>query len=689
MNTTNDKTPNNLIKESSPYLLQHAYNPVNWFGWNEEALQKAKKEDKPILISIGYSACHWCHVMERESFEDDTTAAIMNKNFVCIKVDREERPDLDHIYMEAVQTLTGQGGWPLNMFLTPDAKPFYGGTYFPPQPAHGRPSWTQVLNGVAQSFKTNRIAIEEQAEKLTQHIKQTDKVHLKKQAVNIALTNTENYLPALEKHYLKLQTYYDKTYGGFGSAPKFPHTSNILFLLRKYYYEKHENALQFALFTLTKMLNGGIYDQIGGGFARYSTDSYWLAPHFEKMLYDNAQLLQAIAEAYAITKDNFYAESIAQTFQFLQRELVSEEGGYYAALDADSEGIEGKFYVWQKQEIETLLKEDATWFCEYFNVTENGNWEHTNILNRNISAKEYAQQKNVSYPLFQQKLNNCINILLAERNKRIRPGLDDKILLGWNALMAKGLAAAYEATANEDYKSAAIRNINFLLEKFVFLEEEKIYHTYKNGRATYLAYLDDIASLIDALLAVYQISFNTNYLNAAKAITEFAIKYFLDVEQQIFLFTSSQQNDIIIRKAEVYDSVVPSGNSQMANNLLKLAIIFDNNEYRKLSETLLAQLQESIEKYPLSFGNWAILMQAQHYGIKEIALVGKDCLHIYQKIMQHYIPEKIIMASEKENNDFVMLQGKPAKNETIIYICEQNVCHTSTKNIEEALNKLL
>lgn len=689
MTSAQDKIPNNLIKESSPYLLQHAYNPVDWFSWNNEALQKAKEEDKPILISIGYSACHWCHVMERESFEDDTTAAIMNKNFVCIKVDREERPDLDHIYMEAVQTLTGQGGWPLNMFLTPDAKPFYGGTYFPPQPAHGRPSWIQILNGVAQSFKTNRAAIEEQAERLTEHIKQTDKMHLKKQIINIDSTNNESYLPALEKHYLKLQAYYDKTYGGFGSAPKFPHTSNLLFLLRKFYFEKNESALQFALFTLTKMLNGGIYDQVGGGFARYSTDSYWLAPHFEKMLYDNAQLLQAMAEAYAITKESFYAESVAQTYSFLQRELVSEEGGYYAALDADSEGVEGKFYVWQKQEIEYLLNEDAGWFCEYFNITENGNWEHTNILNRNVSAKEYAQQKNIELTIFQQKLNNCINILLAERNKRIRPGLDDKILLGWNALMAKGLAVAYEATAKEEYKNAAIKNINFLIEKFVSLEKEKIYHTYKNGNATYQAYLDDIASLIDALIAVYQISFNADYLHTAKAITDFAIQYFLDEEHQIFLFTSSQQTDIIIRKAEVYDSVVPSGNSQMAHALYKLAIIFDNNTYKKLSETLLAQLQESIEKYPLSFGNWAMLMQTQHYGIKEIALVGKDCFSIHQKIMPHYIPEKIIMASETENNQFVMLQGKLAGDKATIYICEQNVCHTATQNIEEALNKLV
>ncbi len=688
MSHSNNAIPNHLIEETSPYLLQHAYNPVNWYPWNDEALQRAKTEDKPILISIGYSACHWCHVMERESFENDATAAIMNQNFVCIKVDREERPDLDHIYMEAVQALTGQGGWPLNMFLTPDAKPFYGGTYFPPQPAHGRPSWVQVLNSVANSFETNRTAVEEQAEKLIQYISRSDTAHLKKQVIAVDIDSKSNCAESLEKHYIKLQQYFDNIHGGFGNAPKFPHTSNLLFLFRKYYFEEDEKALQFGLFTLKKMLNGGIYDQIGGGFSRYSTDEYWLAPHFEKMLYDNAQLMQAMAEAYSITKENFYAESIAQTFDFLQCELTSDEGGFYATLDADSEGEEGKFYVWQKHEIEQILKEDASWFCEYFDITEHGNWEHTNILNRKTAAEDFAKQKNIELNTFQHQLKNAINILLSARNNRVRPGLDDKILLGWNALMAKGLAIAYESTGNENYKAGAIKNINFLLEKFVFLSEEKIYHTYKNGKATYFAYLDDIASLIDALISVYQISFNTEYLHQAKAIAEFALKYFYDSEQQIFFFTSSQQTDIVVRKAEVYDSVTPSGNSQMAHNLFKLSIIFDNNEYRKLSDILLLQLKESIEKYPLSFGNWVMLMQAQQFGIKEITVVGSNFKNVSKQILQHYIPEKILMGSITESADFIMLKDKHVKDKTMIYVCENNVCHTAAENIDEVIQQL-
>lgn len=684
MNHQDKKTANRLIKETSPYLLQHAYNPVDWYAWSDEALTKAKAEDKPVLISIGYSACHWCHVMERESFEDPSVAAVMNEHFICIKVDREERPDLDHIYMEAVQAISGQGGWPLNAFLTPDAKPFYGGTYFPPQPAHGRPSWLQLLHSIANSFKNNRPAIEEQAQRLLQHISQSDTIHLTQQAVTIDASATVGYQQSLEKHYAKLQQFFDNRHGGFGSAPKFPHTANILFLFRKYYFDKDEQALQFALFTLKKMLQGGIYDQIGGGFARYSTDEYWLVPHFEKMLYDNAQLLQAMAEAFQLTKENIYAEGMTQTFDFLQRELTAEEGGFYAALDADSEGEEGKFYVWHKKEIELLLKEDATWFCEYFDITEQGNWEHTNILNRKFAAEDFAKQKNIDENIFRVKLQNCMEILLEARNKRVRPALDDKILLGWNALMSKGLAKAYEATGNEKYKQAAVKNINFLLEKFVLLEEE-ILHTYKNGKATIHAFLDDIASLIDALISVYQISFDTKYLQTAKQVTDFALKYFYDASRNIFYFTASQQIDIVVRKAEIYDSVIPSGNSQMAHNLFKLSLIFDNSEYRRLSENLLLRLKESVEKYPLSFGNWAMLMQVQQYGLKEIAVVGDNYKSVSEEILRYYIPEKILMASNHEDQNFSMLHNRYVQGKTMIYVCENNVCHTATENAEEAL----
>ncbi|HRQ52582.1 MAG TPA: thioredoxin domain-containing protein, partial [Agriterribacter sp.] len=467
---------NHLIHETSPYLLQHAYNPVNWYPWNEEALKKAEKENKPILVSIGYAACHWCHVMERESFEDERVAAIMNEHFVNIKIDREERPDLDHIYMNAVQTITGSGGWPLNVFLTPSRKPFYGGTYFPPSPVSGRPSWQQVLQGVVHAFRDKRGEIESQAENLTGHLLQSGSFGITapsgKENITAAQFNT------VFEHIMQSA---DMQNGGFGRAPKFPQTFTIQFLLRHFYYAQNEEALRLALLSLDKMIYGGIYDQLGGGFARYATDNGWLVPHFEKMLYDNALLVIVLSEAYQLTKDPLYADTIQHTMSFIERELTSEEGGFFSALDADSEGVEGKYYVWNKQEVDAVLQENADLFCKYYDITEEGNWEHQNILRVKQPLAAFAAQNGWDKEAVASTLQSCRTRLLELRRKRKPPLTDDKILLSWNALMNIACSKAYGALGKERYKQTAQRNMAFLLDKFRAADTGNWLHAYKNG----------------------------------------------------------------------------------------------------------------------------------------------------------------------------------------------------------------
>jgi uncharacterized protein YyaL (SSP411 family) len=681
---------NRLILESSPYLLQHAHNPVDWFAWSDEALQKAREEDKPVLISIGYSACHWCHVMERESFEDEKVAAFMNEHFVCIKVDREERPDLDQIYMEALQMLSGQGGWPLNMFLTPEGKPFYGGTYFPPQPAHGRPSWGQILYSVANSFKNNRAAINEQAEKVTDYISQSGKSYLTENVIKVDQDAENIFQGVIQNHFQNCRKYFDTVDGGFGSAPKFPHFHNVIFLLRYSFYTKNEEALNHALLSIDKMIQGGIYDQIGGGISRYSTDSMWLAPHFEKMLYDNALLIETLAEAYQITKNEIYTEKIHQIVAFIQREMLSAEGGFYAALDADSEGEEGKYYVWEQAEIEAILGDDAKWFCELFDIREHGNWEHKNILNQKYSLKEFSEHRNIDVALLKEKIKDCNEKLLNKRSSRIRPGLDDKIILGWNAMTNKALVKTYCATGNNSYKNIAVKNIEFLLEKFISSDNNglNIYHTYKNGKATQPAFLDDLALLIDVLIEVYQISFDKRYLVLARQISDFTIKEFFSEENNVFYYSSAQQKDVILRKIELFDSVMPNGNSVMAHNLYRLAIIFDHNEYRKISDTMISQISQSAEKYPLSFGNWALMLLHQIYPVKEIAIVGNEFQQFADAIRQQYLPSAILMASLKADNEFPMLSNKVSDDKTGIYLCENNTCYAAVNSVDEFIKML-
>jgi uncharacterized protein len=660
---------NQLINETSPYLLQHAHNPVNWYPWSSEALNKAKEENKPILVSIGYSACHWCHVMERESFEDEVTATMMNDNFINIKIDREERPDLDHIYMDAVQAMTGSGGWPLNVFLTPDAKPFYGGTYFPPHKAYNRPSWQETLHGVAQAFREKRHEIDAQAENLTEHLLQSNSFGIQKIAEEQIFTTEKP-----DEAFQNIMKSADKEWGGFGKAPKFPQTFSIQFSLRYYHVTKNEDALQQALLSLDKMIEGGIYDQTGGGFARYSTDTEWLAPHFEKMLYDNALLVSVLSEAFQLTKKDRYREVIEETMEFVQREMLHPLQGFYAALDADSEGIEGKFYVWSLEEIKKILGDNAAIFCEYYDVTEKGNWEHSNILRVKNSTEVVASKRNIPVDELKKILDNSRKVLLEQRSKRIRPQLDDKIILGWNALMNTACSKAFGATGNEAYRQLAIDNIQFLLTNFKGKKENEFHHTWKKNTAKYPAFLDDYAFLIQALIHLQEITADTKWLTEAKEITEFVIENFSEADTGFFFYTPSAQTDVIVRKKEVYDGAVPSGNSIMAYNLHHLSILFDKKEWGQRSVDMISSLGRAITRYPTSFGNWACLLQEMIAGTNEIAVVGNNFSIIHTELLRQYIPHRVLMATKIGDSTYPLLAEKPMTNTAAIYLCRTYTC---------------
>jgi len=689
------KFTNKLNLESSPYLLQHAHNPVNWYPWGDEALLKAKQEDKPILVSIGYSACHWCHVMEHESFEDLETAKQMNDNFVNIKIDREERPDLDHIYMDAVQAMSGSGGWPLNVFLTPDKKPFYGGTYFPPQRAHNRASWKEVLLGVANLFKDKRQEVEAQAEELTQHISRSSVsaqiINPLQPAQNLP-SNDENIFvrQQVEEIYETVMKQADKEWGGFGNAPKFPQSFTINYLLRYNYYTKNQDALQQACLSLDKMIKGGIYDQIGGGFARYSTDAEWLAPHFEKMLYDNALLIRTLSDAYQITQDVSYRKTIIQTIDFIERELSNMDGGFYSALDADSEGEEGKFYVWSYQEISEVLGSDAILFCEYYDVTPNGNWEHKNILRIRTLLQDFTKKKNLDAEEFAKQLAGWEEKLLKFRNKRVRPLTDDKILLGWNALMITALCKASSALGASHYKEIAISNFDFLFSHFKVRDQDfEFYHTYKEGVAKYPAFLDDYAYLIEACINLQEITSDNKYIEYARSLTEYVFENFTSDEHDFFYYSGKNQNDVIVRKKEIYDGAVPSGNSVMAGNLLYLSVILNDAIWKEKAVVFLKSLSELIIKYPTSFGNWACLLIDVFAGINEIAICGKGFESLRNRLLTYFVPNKVLQCTDNpEVVPYPLFIHKPVSDKPFIYLCRNYTCQVPVEKIETIVSMI-
>lgn len=660
---------NQLIHETSPYLLQHAHNPVNWYPWGDEALEKARSENKPILVSIGYSACHWCHVMEKESFEDESTAAIMNEHFINIKIDREERPDLDHIYMDAVQAMTGSGGWPLNVFLTPDAKPFYGGTYFPPQRAYNRPSWKETLQGVVQAFRDHRHEIDAQAENLTEHLVKANSFGLQRVPENEILTKD-----SIDEAFQNIMKQADKDWGGFGRAPKFPQTFSIQFLLRYHYITGDEESLRQALLSLDRMIEGGIYDQLGGGFARYSTDTEWLAPHFEKMLYDNALLLSVLSEAYLLTKKPRYREVIEETIGFVKGELLDENGGFYAALDADSEGEEGKYYVWQLGEVTDILGEDANLFCSYYDISEKGNWEGKNILRVRKPPEHFAEENNIDSSSLKQKLSLCRDKLLVTRQKRIKPLLDDKIILGWNALMNTAVSKAFAATGNTSYRVLAEKNMQFLLNNLKEKDSPVWKHTWKNGQAKYPAFLDDYAFLVEALLHLQEITTDTRWLIRASEITSHVLENFQEQDTGFFFYTPINQQDVIVRKKEVYDGATPSGNSVMACNLQRLGIMLNKPEWTHQAKEMLFSLGKAVTRYPTSFGNWACLLQEVVYGTNELAIVGKGYADLLLEVLGTYIPHRVLMAAETNSAGFPLLERRTVVSKAAIYLCRNYTC---------------
>ncbi|WP_299991748.1 thioredoxin domain-containing protein [uncultured Pontibacter sp.] len=671
-----DRNPNRLINESSPYLLQHAYNPVDWYPWGEEALLKAKQEDKPLLVSIGYAACHWCHVMEHQSFEDPKIAEVMNKHFVCIKVDREERPDVDAVHMDALQAMGQRGGWPLNVFLNPDAKPFYGGTYFTPQ------QWVNLLLNIADAYKKNRQELDHTAEQFVQHLNTSELARFGLQQSKSKVSEEE-----FEELYRNLAKQFDKKHGGLGNAPKFPMPANYLFLLRYYYHTQNEAALKHLNLTLHEMAYGGIYDQIGGGFARYSVDEKWLVPHFEKMLYDNGQLITLYSEAYQLTKEPLYKDVVYETIAFAERELMSEEGGFYSSLDADSEGVEGKFYVFTRKELQALFKEEEPILAKYYHVTTTGNFEHgQNILHRRISDEHFAKENELELEVLEEMVKTWKEKLMEVRSQRIRPGLDDKILCSWNAIMLKGLADAYYTFGNKHFLHLAVRNADFMLQHLK--QGGKLYRNYKKGTASIDAFLEDYALLIGALIRVYEITFDEKYLQEAKQLTDYTLTNFFDEQEQLFFFTDLNAEKLVARKKELLDNVIPSSNSVMATNLYLLGLYFDEERYQQLSDTMLSQVKELVVKEPSHMGNWASLYFHKLQPTAEVAIVGHLAPEMRSELSSFYIPNMLLAGTESQS-ELPLLKDRSAINgKTTVYVCYNKTCLLPVHTAAEALEQL-
>lgn len=666
---------NRLIHSTSPYLLQHAHNPVDWFEWSEEALTKAINEDKPILISIGYSSCHWCHVMERESFEDENIASIMNQHFVCIKVDREERPDIDQIYMEAVQAMQQHGGWPLNVFLTPEQKPFYGGTYFPSK------NWAQLLLQISKAFQQKRNEINASAEDLRTHLQTSDLNRFAKEP------GSEKFSPAvLDKMFQILSSRFDKKWGGMEKEPKFVMPTIWLFLLRYYSVTKNKEALAMVNLTLTKMSMGGLYDQIGGGFSRYSVDGEWFAPHFEKMLYDNAQLMSLYSEAYATTKDDLFKSIVYESTDWLRREMMHPDGGFYSALDADSEGEEGKFYTWTWEELtKVLTKHDVT--AEYYNATEQGNWEHgRNILVRSENELSFLSDYNINKHDLDILLKAGRDKLLEARSHRIRPSLDDKVLTGWNAMMVAGLIDAYKAFGDEAFLNLAIKNITFLESQLI--HEGKVYRAFKNKRSETEGFLEDYAFLIQAYAALYQVTFDERRLSQASKWCEHVMDHFYDREERYFHFSSKGAEKLIARRKEIFDNVIPASNSVMARNLYHLGILLDRDDWKTLAMDMTSRLVSMIESEPGYTSNWGILLAEIIHGMSEVVIVGRDAKKLAIDFCGSYQPFALTMGTESISSLPLLRDRHPKEGKNMIYVCIDKTCKLPVETAEEAIKQL-
>ena len=667
------KYTNALIDETSPYLLQHAHNPVNWHPWNETTLEKAKQENKLLLISIGYSACHWCHVMEHETFEDDSVAAIMNENFICFKVDREERPDVDQIYMTALHLMNQRGGWPLNCIAIPDGKPFWGGTYFQKE------DWKEQIIQIANAYEQNPSQIIEFANRLSEGIQEVENVIMNQKKAEFSWQE-------LDKMVLSMSERFDNEDGGSEGAPKFPMPNSYNFLLKYAHLADNKECLDHIEITLEKLAYGGIYDHIGGGFARYSVDRLWKVPHFEKMLYDNAQLVSLYSEAYLKFKNPLYKEVVIETLEFVERELMADEGAFFSALDADSEGEEGKFYIWKEDDLKRIIKHDYPIFKQHFNINSNGFWEHGNyILLRKESKEQIASIHEIDLEELDNKIKDWKKILLKERSKRVRPGLDDKSLTSWNGLMLQAYLDAYFSFNNKHYLDIALKNANFIVNQQMD-DNGKLMHSYKAGKSTINGYLEDYSIVASAFIKLYQATYDEKWLQYCDKLIQYSITHFYDQESGMFFFTSNLDPKLVARKMEVTDNVIPASNSVMANALFDLGVLLDNSKYKNKAKIMLNNVKPDMSYF--GYSNYGTLMLKYLEPFYEIAIVGNQANEKTIEFNQEYHPNKIFLGSNSSLSKMELLENKYIEGKTMIYVCENKVCQLPTDNINEA-QKLL
>ena len=664
---------NRLVNETSPYLLQHAHNPVDWYPWGPEALEKAAGENKPILLSIGYSACHWCHVMEHESFENEPIAKLMNDNFVCIKVDREERPDLDTIYMNAVQMMTGHGGWPMTVFLTPDGRPFYGGTYFPPVDRYGMPGFPRILIAISEAYQTNREEIEKSASGLLGELRNLDVV--KPQEGQLSREISDQAISQL----LRL---HDTDYGGFGSKPKFPPSMTLSFMLRRHHQTKDQSILDAVELTLQKMALGGMYDQLGGGFHRYSVDEKWLVPHFEKMLYDNALLSRIYLDAWLVTEKDLYKRIATETLDYVRREMTDPNGGFYSTQDADSEGEEGKFFVWSAGEITELLgPDDAPLFCRYFDVTESGNFEEHNILHIDQDSTVIAKLMGVSSERLSEVVERGKRILFEAREKRIKPGRDEKMLTAWNGLMLRSFAEASRVFGRMDYLEVAKSNAEFVLKHL--RKDGRLLRTHKDGESRLNGYLEDYSYLIDGLLSLYEATFDIRWFEEALTLAETMIENFWDDSDGGFYFTSIDHESLITRTRDFYDNATPSGNSVAAGALIKLALLTGEDRFRQMAEKILLIMKSAMMRAPNGFGHMLCALDLHLSSPHEIAIVAQrgdaGAALLIDTVFNRYLPNKVVAMADAADSaaasKIKLLENRtPLDGRATAYVCRNFHC---------------
>ena len=670
---------NDLIHESSPYLLQHAHNPVNWKAWRPEVIQQAIEENKLLIISIGYAACHWCHVMEEECFEDEEVAVTMNDNFINIKVDREERPDIDHIYMDALQMMSGHGGWPLNIVALPDGKPFWGATYVK------KDQWIRVLDQIAEIYSKEPNKLVSYAEDLAKGIKQINLIENEPAGSILELDELTAVVNRWSRHF-------DNQRGGYNRAPKFMMPGNLDFLLHYYFTTRDENILKYLHLTLTKMAYGGVFDHLAGGFARYSVDNKWHVPHFEKMLYDNAQLCSLYAKAYGLDKNPLYAKVVKEIIAFATSELMNVNAGFYSSLDADStneqgELEEGAYYVWTEKELKDALGDGFELFKDYYNINSYGHWEHGNyVLIRDQSSAELAKKHKISVDELNISIDLSKEILFELRNKRDRPRLDDKILCSWNGLMLKGLTDAYRYLQDPEYLDLAVKNAQFIESAFI-QENAELLHNHKDGKSSIRGYLEDYASVIDGYIGLYEVSFEEKWLYLAKRLAGHCLEEYYDNSSGLFFFNSSKDDLLIRRTIETGDNVIPASNSIMCKNLIKLSKIFLQDNFGEIADRMIAKMQERMVKYPESHANWlhSILYSTQPF--YEVAVVGMEQENLRKTMQTTYQPNAIYAGTDKES-DLDLLQNRTKKGETLIYICVQGACQLPVSSAKEAFDQM-